>query len=79
MTDALIHAAEDITVRGAGLGLVGGIVVTGIAIGAILLWRSMNSRIRRLPATFDAPAAPAPSPVDANDPQESTDDGLSRR
>lgn len=39
----------DISSRGAGLGLVGGIIFTLIVVATILLIRDMNRRVRRLP------------------------------
>jgi hypothetical protein len=46
-------AAVDITTRGAGLGWLGGVVVTGVVVAAILLMRNMNQRIKRVSERHD--------------------------
>jgi hypothetical protein len=64
----VVTAAVDITTRGAGLGLVGGLIVTAVAVSAILLVRNMNSRIRRLPDDFDGPSGAAGAAADQDGP-----------
>jgi hypothetical protein len=54
-------AAADISTRGAGLGLVGGIVFTSIVVASVFLVRNMNARIKRLPQD------PGPSGADGHE------------
>lgn len=54
---AVLLESSDINVRGAGLGLLGGLVFTAIVIAVIFLVRNMNMRIKRLPENFDEPEA----------------------
>lgn len=66
--DALV-AAVDISKRGAGLGIVGGIVFTAIVISAILLLRNMNQRINRLPQDMGEADAPSDATDGSHDAQ----------
>ena len=60
----------DISTRGAGLGLVGGLIFTLIVIATILLIRDMNRRVRRLPDDDE----PQPSVHLPRPPLQSDDD-----
>jgi hypothetical protein len=70
---AVLLESSDINVRGAGLGLAGGIVFTAVVVAVILLVRNMNMRIKRLPEDFDDAATPPadgpgkPGPDDESD------------
>jgi hypothetical protein len=66
---AVLAESSDINIRGAGLGIFGGIVFTAIVIAVILLARSMNMRIKRLPDNFDEPA---PQATENSDPANET-------
>jgi hypothetical protein len=66
---AVLVESSDINIRGAGLGIFGGIVFTAIVIAVILLARSMNMRIKRLPDNFDEPA---PKATENSDPSNGT-------
>ena len=46
---------------GPGLGWIGGILFTLIAIVTILLLRNMNMRIKRLPESFEVPTEDHPN------------------
>lgn len=52
---ALLAESSDINVRGAGLGILGGLIFSGIVIATIFLVRNMNMRIKHLPDEFPAP------------------------
>ncbi len=57
----------DNTNVGAGIGLV---VFLVLLVGCLLLFRSMSGRIKRLPASFEPPAAaPAVTPAVDEDPE----------
>ena len=70
-------ATVDITTRGAGLGWLGGVIVTGVVIGAILLMRNMNQRLRRSAEKYEHGFDPgqAGSKPSASE----TEDGVSPR
>jgi hypothetical protein len=70
-------AAVDITTRGAGLGWLGGVVVTGVVIGAILLMRNMNQRLRRSAAKYEQGFDPGAG--GSSGPVSGPDDGVSPR
>jgi len=38
-----------------GAGLIGFLVVLGLVVAAIFLFRSMNRHLRKVPSTFDPP------------------------
>lgn len=55
LAGAVLAESTDINVRGAGLGVIGGIVFTFVVIATIFLVRNMNMRIKRLPDEFESP------------------------
>ena len=51
-----------------GAGLIGFLVVLGLVVAAVFLFRSMSKHLRKVPPTFDPPAekseTPDPPPAD---------------
>jgi hypothetical protein len=80
---AVLLESSDINVRGAGLGLFGGLLFTVVVVSVILLLRNMNMRIRRLPENFDEPASAAspesPPPTPSTSPEGESDAGSGDR
>lgn len=80
---AVLLESSDISVRGAGLGLFGGLLFTAVVVSVILLLRNMNMRIKRLPENFDDPAAAAgpesPPPSTSTSPEGESDAGRGDR
>jgi hypothetical protein len=52
-------------------GLAGFLVILALVVGAVLLFRSMNKHLRRVPPTFDEmPPAPPGAPEHSDQPDQ---------
>jgi hypothetical protein len=52
-----------------GAGLIGFLVVLGLVVAAVLLFRSMSKHLRKVPPSFDPPPQPADKPAEPPAPQ----------